>query len=117
MKRAFRYIGLVLLCPFLLITILTALLYVPSVQKWAVNKVATIASEETGMQISVGHVGLDFPLDLGLERVVIVRQSDTIANIGKALVHVELLPLLKKQVVIDQFAVGQADINTLNLVI
>ncbi len=116
MKRAFRYIGLVLLCPFLLITILTALLYVPSVQKWAVNKVATIASEETGMQISVGHVGLDFPLDLGLERVVIVRQSDTIANIGKALVHVELLPLLKKQVVIDQFAVGQADINTLDLV-
>ena len=116
MKKVLKWTSVALLIPVVLIVLLMVLLYLPPVQKWAVGKVAAIASEETGMHISVGRVDLAFPLDLGLEQVVVVRENDTIADIGSALVHVQLLPLLKKQVVVDQLAISLADINTLDLV-
>ena len=108
--------GLALISPILLFFIFASLLYLPLVQNWAVQKVAAIASEKTGMQISVGRVSLEFPFDLGIENVMVVRETDTIANIGEAVVHVELLPLIKKQVVVNKLAINAADLNTLDLV-
>ena len=62
MKKAFWWILGILLSPVLLFVVLAVLLYLPPVQNWAVDKVAEIASEKTGMHISVGHVNLAFPL-------------------------------------------------------
>ena len=56
-----------MLSPVLLFLVLTVLLYLPPVQNWAVDKVAAIASEKTGMDISVDHVNLSFPLDLSID--------------------------------------------------
>ena len=67
MKKAFWWILGILLTPVLLFAVLAGLLYLPPVQNWAVDKVAEIASEKTGMQISVGHVNLAFPLDLAID--------------------------------------------------
>ncbi len=119
MKKALLWAVLVLLSPFLLFAILTALLYLPPVQNWAVDKVAEIASEETGMQITVGHVDLKFPLDLSVDDVLVTRPvspPDTIACIGRAVVDVQLLPLLQKQVVVDELTLEQARINTFDFI-
>ena len=67
MKKALWWTAGLLLSPVLLFLILAALLYLPPVQNWAVDKVAAIASEKTGMDISVGHVNLEWPLDLGID--------------------------------------------------
>ena len=67
MKKAFWWILGILLSPVLLFAILAVLLYLPPVQNWAVDKVAAIASEKTGMEITVGHVHLRFPLDLSID--------------------------------------------------
>lgn len=61
MKKALWWILGILLSPILLFLILTMLLYFPPVQNWAVDKVAAIASDKTGMQITVNHVDLSFP--------------------------------------------------------
>ena len=58
MKKWFKWLGIAVLTPLLLFIILAALLYLPPVQNWAVQKVTAIASEETGMDISIGHVNL-----------------------------------------------------------
>ena len=52
----------ILLSPVLLFVLLTILIYLPPVQNWLVDKVAAYASEETGMEITVDHVDLSFPL-------------------------------------------------------
>ena len=57
-----------LLCVLLLPVLLAAALYVPSVQRWAVQTAARYASEATGMQISIGRLGISFPLDLDLKK-------------------------------------------------
>ena len=72
-----------------LIALLVASLYLPPVQQWAARRACEYASEKTGMQISVGRVKIDFPLDIGLDDVKVIKEmpalgvdADTIADIG-----------------------------------
>ena len=112
MKKAFWWILGILLSPILLFLILTVLLYLPPVQNWAVDKVAAIASEKTGMDISVGYVKLAFPLDLSIDEFKMIYQPDTIADVEHLTVDVQLLPLFKSQVVINELEVNNTKLNT-----
>lgn len=116
MKKALWWILGVLLSPVLLFVVLTVLLYLPPVQNWAVDKVAEIASEKTGMQITVGEVRLAFPLDLSIDRFQMRQQGDTIADVERMVVDVQLLPLFSKTVVINQLEVTNTSLNTASLV-
>ena len=119
MRKWLKWIGIAVLTPLLLFIILAALLYLPPIQNWVAQKVVSIASEKTGMEISVGHVNLEFPLDLGIDdfRMLHANDSvtdvtDTIADVRKLVVNVRLLPLLRKKVVIEELSFRQAKINT-----
>ena len=120
MKKFFKWTGIVLLSPILLFVILAVLLYLPPVQNWAVQRLTAYASGQTGMDISVGHVHLKFPLDLEADDVTVVARGDdaptaagdTIAAIGRAVVDVRLWPLLKKEVVVKELQINNANINT-----
>ena len=101
-----------LLSPILLFTILAALLYLPPVQNWVVDKVAAIVSEKTGMDITVGHVNLEWPLDLGIDEFRAINHGDTIADIGHLTANVRLKPLLQQRVVIKELSLSQAKLNT-----
>ena len=120
MKKVLKWMGIAVLTPLLLFIILAALLYLPPVQNWVVQKVTAIASEKTGTEISIGHVNLEFPLDLGIDDFRVLHQNDsvtvvtdTIADIKKLVVDVKLLPLLKKRVVIEELSLQQAKIKPL----
>ena len=67
MKKALKWLGVAVLAPVLLVVILAAAIYLPPVQNWGVKKVTAIASEKTGMDITIDRVLLEFPLDLGIE--------------------------------------------------
>ena len=112
MKKALKWMGIAVLTPILLFIIIIILLYLPPVQNWAVKKVAAIASEKTGMEITVGHVNLEFPLDLGIEGFRAIKGNDTIADVKKMVVDVRLLPLFKKQVIIDELSLNEVKLNT-----
>ena len=112
MKKALWWILGILLSPVLLFVILTILLYLPPVQNWAVDKVAAIASEKTGMQITVGRVNLSFPLDLAIDDFRVVHAPDTIADVERMVVDVQLLPLFKSRVVINELEVTNTKLNT-----
>ena len=119
MRKGIKWIGIAVMTPVLLFIILAALLYVPPIQNWVAQKVVSIASEKTGMEISVGHVNLEFPLDLGIDdfRVLhpndsVTDVTDTIADVRHLTVNVRLLPLLKKKVVIEELSFRQTKINT-----
>ena len=119
MKKVIKWIGIAVLIPILLCLLLTVLIYLPPVQNWAVKKVAAIASEKTGMEITVGHVSLAFPLDLQLDDFKAIKQNDslpqvrdTIADVHRLVADVRLLPLFRSRVVIDELSFHQARINT-----
>lgn len=112
MKKALWWIGGILLSPVLLFVILTILIYLPPVQNWVVDKVAAYASEQTGMEITVNHVDLSFPLDLGVDGILVVHHPDTIADIQRAVVDVQLLPLFRGKVVVNQLEINHTCLNT-----
>ncbi len=128
MKKVLKWVGIAALTPILLFTILAALLYCPPVQNWAVQRVTAIASEKLGMEITVGHVDLEFPFDLGIDGFRVVRghgappsprateYSDTLADVGRLVADVQLWPLLQKRVVINELSLHDARINTDGLI-
>ena len=131
MKKYVKWGVGVLLTPILLIILLTVLLYLPPVQNWAVKQVAAYASESTGMDISVKQVRLVFPLKLGVEGVQVLQpvdslknsqnlalrnKKDTVADIQRMVVDVELLPLFEKQVMVDELNFTKMKVNTTNFI-
>ena len=116
MKKLFWWILIILLSPVVLFVVLTVLLYLPPVQNWAVDKVTAIASEKTGMDISVGHVDLSFPLDLSIDNFRVLQKPDTLADVERMVVDVQLLPLLDSKVVINELEVSNTRLNTLDMV-
>lgn len=123
MRKYVKWGVAVLLTPIILIVLLAVLLYIPPVQNWAVRQVAAYASEKTGMDISVGHVKLVFPLDLGVEGLRVTHQNDslpqvhdTIADARQLVASVRLLPLFRKNVEIDKLDFRDVALNTADFV-
>ena len=111
--------AIAVMTPILLFLILAALLCLPPVQNWAVKKVAAIASEKTGMEITVGHVNLEWPFNLGIDDFRMLHPNDslknvtdTIADIGHLTANIQLKPLLKKRIVINELSMQEAKLNT-----
>ena len=131
MKKYVKWGSVILFSPMLLILLLAVMLYLPPVQNWAVKQVASYASESTGLDISVQHVELVFPLKLGVEGVKVLQpvdslkdsrdlslrhRKDTVADIQKTVVDVQLMPLFKSQVMIDQLDFTKLKVNTTNFI-
>ena len=116
MKKIVWWILIILLSPVLLFVVLTVLLYLPPVQNWAVDKVTAIASEKTGMDISVDRIDLSFPLDLSIDHFCVLQKPDTIADVERMVVDVQLLPLFSSKVVINELEVTNTSLNTLDMV-
>lgn len=123
MRRALKWVGIAVIVPILLVVLLAVLLYLPPVQNWAVKQVARFASEKTGMEITVEHVNLEFPLNLGIEGLRVLQPNDslpqvkdTVADIRKLVVDVQLWPLFKKQVEIDALDFNGITFNTVGFI-
>ena len=123
MKKYIRWVVIAVAIPIVLFLILVVLLYCPPVQNWAVKRVASYASQKMGMNITVDRVRLVFPLDLGVEGVRVLQandsiagQTDTIANVGRIVANVQLIPLLSNKVEVDELSLHDVQMNTANLV-
>ncbi len=123
MKKLVKWGGIVLLTPVLLFAVCALLLYFPPFQNWAIKQVTAYASEKTGMEISIGHVHLVFPLNLGMEEVRVLQQNDslpqvkdTVANIRKLVANVQLLPLFTKNIEVDELLFRDMKVNTTHFI-
>lgn len=115
-RKWFRGLAWVLLTPIVLFVILMALLYVPPVQNFLRRQVTTVASEATGMNISVERIDLRFPLNLLVRGVVVVQQPDTLLNLESLNVSVQALPLLQGKVEVDDVTLKNVALNSADLV-
>lgn len=112
---SWRTLVWVVLTPLFLCFVLSVLLYVPPIQKWAVDRVAEVLSEELDMDVSVGHVRLRFPLDLTMGDILAVQKGDTVLDARELSVNVRALPLLRLQAEVDGIHIYDAKINTSGL--
>ena len=113
-NRKRRWLIVLLTSPLWLFFLLTVLLYLPPIQRFAVDKATAYASEATGLNISVGRIALSFPIDLVVKDVqaVMPESNDTLLDLKKLEVHVQLLPLLKQKIEIDGITLEGGKVDT-----
>jgi len=81
------------------ILLIPVLLYIPPVQTFVKNVACGFVYKSTGMKVEIGRFRLTFPLDVNLDRVVVLDQhADTMVRARKVVADVRLLPLLKLDV-------------------
>ena len=85
LKWAGATLAALLLVPFLLI----ALLYIPPIQNWAVQKAVGFASEAAGMDSTLERVGISFPLDIELQDLTACLEGDTLLHTGTVVVDMD----------------------------
>lgn len=106
----------VVLTPILLFLLLAALIYLPPVQKWAVDKASEVLSEEMGMDVGVETVRLKFPLDLSMGGMSAVQDGDTLIYATALDVSVRLMPLLEGKVEVDGIQLLDTRLNTKGMI-
>ena len=100
--------------PFLLFLLAIVLLYLPPVQRFAVDKASAFASRSTGLDISVGRLALRFPLDLVVSDVLAVDtlKRDTLLSLERLKVELRFWKLLKKEIEIEEISIRNATVDT-----
>ena len=104
--------------PFLLFLLVAVLLYLPPVQRFAVNQASDFASRSTGLNISVGRLDLRFPLDLLVRDVLAVEPetNDTLLSLERLKVELRLWKLLKKEIEVEEISIRNAIVDTRNFI-
>ena len=115
----------VMLTPIALFILLMVLLYIPPVQNLLRKQATTLASEATGMHITVERIGLRFPLNLLVQgvRVLLPADSlhtgdthpDTLLNLNSLDVRIQAWPLLQGKVEINNITLTDVTVNSSDL--
>ena len=116
MKRALKYILWTLLALVLLVVLLAASLYLPPVQRWAVDRLTAYVEKETGLDVSIGSVHIAFPLDISLGQVRVAKPPTDLINVEQALVDLDLSRLLSMHVGVEAIELADGDIHTTDLI-
>lgn len=104
------------LSPLLILAVLSILIYIPPVQKWAVDKASAMLSEEMQMEVSVDKVLLKCPLDLSLNGVLTRKDGTVALQAEEMALSVRFLPLFSGNVEVDDVHLNDVHLNTLDLV-
>lgn len=115
-KRILRILLTVAIAPLALMLLLSILLYLPPVQRWAVRQVTAYASQETGLAVSVDEVHLSFPLDLKLGGVRVEEQSNTVLSVGTVLVDLDLSRLARMSIGVDAVELTDGLVHTRSMI-
>ena len=116
MKRALKYTLRTLLALVLLVVMLVASLYLPPVQRWAVNRLTAYIEEQTGLEVSIGSVHLSPLLDLSLGQVRVAKPPTDLINVEHALVDLDLTRLLTLHVGVEAIELSDGSIHTTDLI-
>lgn len=116
MKRALKIIFKTLLVVVLLIVLLAASLYLPPVQRWAVNRLTAYLEEETGLEVSIGSVHLAFPLDLSIGQLHVTQPPTDVIDVEHVLVDIDLSRLLLLRVGVEAIELSDGSICTTDLI-
>lgn len=116
-KRLLKFLGALVLVPVLLVCLLCVLVYLPPVQRWAVNLVGEKMSQTLGMKVSVEYIRITPVLDLKADGLAAVDQEgDTLVYASGLQFRIPLKPLLGAQADIKAFSLTDTRLHTKSLI-
>ena len=101
MKKALKWTCGIVLTPLVAVFLLALLLYVPPVQRRAVQWAAEYASRQTGLGISVGRLRITPLLDLALRDLTVIDPPDTLICVERAVADLDLSHILQRRIGVE----------------
>ena len=114
--RIFRIIATAICIPVVLLWMLIAMLYIPSMQRHAVDRVCREVSEASGFDIKINSFHLAFPLKLSIADFEVSRNDTIFAAGGNADMNISLTPLLRGEIEANYISLEKVAVNTANLI-
>ena len=118
MRIWIKRIGLIIGIPFVLVLLLSVLLYIPAFQDYAVGQAARYASQATGMKIGIERIRLSFPLQLEIRGIELVRDTlpaDTLLSLGELNLRIRPWPLLSRELLVEAVELRNVHADTKDL--
>ncbi len=111
-RRGWKIALWIVASPIILLVVLAILLYLPPVQKWAVNVVCNHLTEESGLTVHVDDIHLKFPLTLTAHGLTAIQGADTLITAESMDMDVSLKPLFKKRIELNGLKLNNAKVDT-----
>ncbi len=116
-RHILKFFGALILVPLILVCLLCVLIYLPPVQRWAINKVGGEMSQTLGMKVSVESVAITPFFDLKAGGLAAVDQDgDTLIHASALQFRVPLQPLFGAQADIKSFELSGTRLHTKSLI-
>ncbi len=93
---------------FFIILVVPCLLYIPTIQDGVKSLATSYVNDNTSMQMSIERIRLKFPFILNVNNTLILDENrDTMVYAGDLLVKIQLLPLFKQKVEIQDIELNR----------
>lgn len=115
-RKICKWTGITLGILLLLPIILVSLLYIPTIQNWAVQKAIGITSEATGLDISLERVGLTPLLDIELDNLTARQEGDTLLHTGKVIVDLDFSHITDYRIGVETIELRHGALNSRDLI-
>ncbi|RLD44454.1 MAG: hypothetical protein DRI86_07520 [Bacteroidetes bacterium] len=105
MKYQLKYIKWIFKAVSIIVLIFTFLIlsiYIPPVQKFILSNIEAKIGQNLQASVEIESFDLSFLANINLNKLVIIRTSDTLLILDGLLIDIEFLPLLKHKVIIDE---------------
>ena len=97
-RRRRKLFWILLLVPLTVLLLLVGSLYLPKVQRWAVDRLVQTLEEQTGWKITVEEMRISFPLRVSVDKLLATEGSDTIIWVDELRTSLPLMPLFNKRI-------------------
>lgn len=117
MKKIYQLLLAILLTPIAVMILVGVLLYLPPVQRMAVDKATAILAESTGLRATVGQVRLYFLFDLDLQEVHLAdHDGQVLLDVEQFIVDLRFTSLLRGRIDVDGITLRQAQVDSRQLI-
>lgn len=114
--RILKAAAITVCTPIVILWLLIVLLYLPPLQRYAVDKVCHAAGEASGFDVSIGTFHLAFPLKLNIADFEVSRNDTIFAQGEHAGVNISFFPLLSGEVEVNYISLEKATVNTADII-
>ena len=114
--KIFKAIATAVCIPLILLWILIVMLYIPPLQRYAVEKVCHEVGKASGFDIKMKSFHLTFPLKLSIKGFEVSRNDTIFAKGERADVNISFTPLLTGEVEANYISLEKSAINTADLI-
>ena len=112
----FKIITSLIFLPIILLWVVIILLYVPPVQKFAVEKICQTVNENSEYNLSIGGLHLAFPLTVTVNDFTLAQDSNIIVSGKQIAVNIRPATLLKGEFEVNYVSVDHTSLNTYDMI-